>query len=197
MKAITESGTAVLLNEDGTWTPVETGETPSLEGFRKSAWGSSLRQVKAAEGREPRHETDDYLDFEVKLGRFTCRAVYIFVGDQLVRGKYRILDEYQNQNNYLTAYDELKESVAKKYGSPTDDKTYWLNDLYKDDFSEWGMAVACGHLSKFATWETPESTVTLAVLGENFDVTVGVEYSGKAFDGLEDAITESALMEDL
>ncbi|MCI0143187.1 hypothetical protein KNN17_16600 [Arthrobacter bambusae] len=135
--------------------------------------------------------------FGVQLGQFTCLAVYIFVGDRLVRGKYRIRDEYQNRNHYLTSYDELKESVTKKYDSPVDDKTYWLNDMYQNDFSGRGMAVACGHLRKFAKWETQESTVTVAVHGENFDVTVAMEYSGKAFAGLEDAITESALLENL
>jgi hypothetical protein len=197
LRAITESGTAVLLNQDGTWVPEE-GEKPSAkDGFRKSAWGSTVAQVKAAESIEPRHETDDYIDFEVKLGRFKCLAVYIFVGDKLVRGKYSLLEEYRNQNNFLTAYDELKESVTKKYGPATDDKTYWLNDLYKDDYSEWGMAVGCGHLSKFATWDTLESTITVGILGENFDVSVGVEYSSKAFSGLEDAVAEADLMDDL
>lgn len=161
------------------------------------SWGCSIDQVKATEDSEPDHETDDYLALEVRLGRFRCVAAYIFVGNQLVRGKYRLLDEYQNRNNYITAFDELKKSVSKKYGSPAEDKTYWLNDLYKDDFSEWGIAVAGGHLSKFAAWETQESTITVAVLGENFDVSVGVEYSGKSFDGLEEAIKESELMDNL
>lgn len=195
MRAVTDAGTAVLLNEDGTWTQID--QPVSKEGFRKSAWGSSITQVKASEGHEPRYEDDDYLDFEVKLGRFNCLAVYIFVGNQLVRGKYRIVDEYQNQTNYISAYDELKESVTKKYGSPIEDKTYWLNDLYKDDYSEWGMAVGCGHLSKFATWETQESKINAGIYGENFDVTVGVEYKAKAFDGVEDAIKEAELMDDL
>ncbi|WP_262107553.1 hypothetical protein [Arthrobacter sp. Marseille-P9274] len=156
-----------------------------------------MSQVRAIEGNDPVKETDDVLAFAVKLGRFDCAAIYIFVSGQLARGKYRLVEEYQNQNKYLSAFDELKDSVTKKYGAPNEDRTYWLNDLYRDDFSEWGMAVSCGHLSKFASWDTEESFITVGILGENFDVTVGVEYSGKAFAALEDKLKEDALLEDL
>lgn len=197
MRAVTESGIAIELNEDGTWAPAKLGGPLSAEGFRKSSWGLSLAEVKASESSEPRLEKADYLDFDVTLGRFRCLAAYIFVGNQLVRGKYVVLEEYQNQTNYLTVYAELKDSVSKKYGSPIKDETYWLNDLYKDDYSEWGMAVGCGHLSKFASWKTPESTINVGLFGENFDVHVTVEYAGNAFDGVEDSVKEAELLSDL
>jgi hypothetical protein len=142
-------------------------------------------------------EQDEYLDFEVRLESFTCLAAYIFVGHQLFRGKYLVLEEYQNQTKYLTVYEELKGSISKKYGSAVKDETYWLNDLYKDNYSEWGMAVGCGHLSKFAFWETPGSTINVGLFGENFDVQVSVEYVGKIFDGVEDAVKEDKLLDDL
>ena len=156
-----------------------------------------MKQVKASEAGESRHEEVDYIDFEVKIGRFKCLAVYIFVGDQLVRGKYLVLDTYQNRNNYLNAYDELKDSISKKYGSPAEDNTYWLNDLYKDDYSEWGMAVSCGHLSSFSSWDTPDSKINVALYGENFEVTVSVEYEGKAFTRVEQLARETELLNDL
>ena len=197
MRAITDSGMAVWLAEDGTWVAEEQTQILAKEGFRKSPWGASLCEVKAAEAQEPRQERDDYLDFEVKLGSFSCRAVFIFVGDKLVRGKYRILDDYQNPIKYLSVYDELRDSVSKKYGSVIEDKSYWLNDLYKSDYREWGMAVARGHLSKFALWETSESKITLGLLGERSNVSVVVEYAGKAFDGVEEAAKEASLLGDL
>jgi hypothetical protein len=198
MRAVTESGIAIELNEDGTWAPAKLGGGPlPAEGFRKASWGASLSEVKASEGGDPHQETVDYLDFEVRLGRFSCLAVYIFVGDQLVRGKYLLLEEYQNRTTHLNDYDELKTSISKKYGLPMKDATYWLDDLYKDDYSHWGTAVGCGHLSMFAHWETAESEINVALYGENFDVTVSVEYAGKAFAGLEDAAKESQILGDL
>lgn len=188
---------AIDVKEDGTWAPAKPDKALSAEGFRKVSWGVSPSEVKASEGNEPNLEQDDYLDFEVRLGSFKCLAAYIFVGDQLVRGKYIVLEEYQNQTNYLTIYEELKSSVSKKYGSPFRDETYWLNDLYKDDYSEWGMAVGCGHLSKFAFWETQESTINVGLYGENFDVNVSIEYAGKVFVGVEDAAKADQLLGDL
>lgn len=55
--------------------------------------------------------------------------------------------------------------------APRKDQAFWSNDLYKDDYSEWGTAVACGHLSKFTTWKTADSNINVALYGENFDVT--------------------------
>lgn len=197
MIATTEAGITVLLCKDGTWTSTEPRVLQSKEGFRKAPWGASVVEVKALEGNDPLLEESDCLIFKIKLGRFNCQAVYIFVGNQLVRGKYLVVDEYQNQTNYLTVYDELKESVSKKYGAPVGDETYWLNDLYRDDYSEWGMAVGCGHLSKFANWETLESRINVGLMGENFDVHVSVEYTGKAFEGLESSVKEAELLSDL
>jgi hypothetical protein len=145
----------------------------------------------------PKCEGPDYLDFEVKLGRFSCLAVYIFVGDQLVRGKYLLLEEYQNRTTHLNDFDELKTSISKKYGVPKKDATYWLDDLYKDDYSQWGTAVGCGHLSMFAHWETAASEINVALYGENFDITVSVEYAGKVFERLESSVREAELLGDL
>lgn len=197
MKAVTESGITILLNENGTWAPAGPPKKSSAEGFRKASWGTSISEVKASEDGDPRLEQDDYLDFEVRLGRFSCLAAYNFVRGQLVRGKYLVIDEYQNKTRHITDYDELKTSVTKKYGAPISDATHWLDDLYKDDYSQWGMAIGCGHLSKFANWETPESTVNVAMYGENFDVTVSVEYAGKAFESLESSVREAEFLGDL
>ncbi|YCH09990.1 hypothetical protein ACTAQJ_10700 [Arthrobacter sp. alpha11c] len=197
MKATTESGMFVLLREDGTWVPHSQEARLATAGFRKSAWGSTPASVKALEENEPRHEEAGYMDFEVKLGRFTCLAIYVFIDEQLVRGKYALIEEYQNQNNFLSAFDELTDLVSKKYGAAKEQNTYWLNELYKDDYTEWGMAVSCGHLSRFSTWETQETTIIAAIMGENFDVSVTVEYSANQFAGLEEAIGTAALLEDL
>lgn len=173
------------------------GGLRSEEGFRKVSWGASPSEVRAAEASEPHLAQDNYLDFEVRLGRFACLAVYVFVGGRLVRGKYLLLEEYQNLTSHLNDFDELKNSVIKKYGDPKNDRTFWSNDLYKDDYLEWGMAVSCGHLSKFADWETAQSKVNVALYGENFNVTVSVEYSGKAFEALESSVKEAELLSDL
>lgn len=197
MRATTESGTVVRLSDDGTWAPEPVETMQSSEGFRRVPWGASLSEAKASEADDPVLEESDALLFEVKLGRFSCRAIYLFIGNQLVRGKYNVVDEYQNQMNYLTAYEELKSLISRKYGAPAGDATYWMNDLYKDDYSEWGMAVSCGHLSKFANWETSESKINISVTGENFDIQVAVEYTGKAFEELEFAVREADLLSDL
>lgn len=198
MQAITDTGVSVTLNENGTWSLTDGAVTlTQQEGFRAAAWGSSLAQCKYAETVEIRKEGPDYLDLEVKLGGFNALAAYILVNDKLVRGKYRILEDYSNTLKYLSTYDDLSASASKKYGSPIEEKTYWLNDLYKSDRRQWGTAVARGHLSKFTTWETAGTKITLAVLGQNSGPAVVIEYTAKAFEGVEEAAKEAKLVSDL
>lgn len=42
-----------------------------------------------------------------------------------------------------------------------------------------------------------ESTINVALYGENFDVTASIEYAGKAFAQLESSVRETELLEDL
>jgi hypothetical protein len=59
------------------------------------------------------------------------------------------------------------------------------------------MAVGRGDLKRYAIWETAETTVLLALTGENYDITLQVEYSARAFSELEDTRTEAKHLEDL
>ncbi|NVM96179.1 hypothetical protein [Arthrobacter wenxiniae] len=197
MRAVTDSGKVVDLNSNGTWSTFETPPSVANEGFRKASWGSSMGQVQSIETGDPRLSESGYLDFEVKLGELNCLAVYIFIDDQLVRGKYVVNDTTANNNTYLTKFDELSANLTKKYGTPVEQNTYWSNDLYQDDPQQWGMAVSIDHLSKFTKWNARESSILLSLFGDNYEIDLSIEYSSNLHQGLEKAFRESAIIEDL
>lgn len=90
----------------------------------------------------------------------------------------------------------------KKYGAvPNSDgidgDMFWQNDLYQDDYQDWGMAVSCGHMSAFATWETPETDINLGLFGDNYEISLGVEYSSKELRSLTEQVSEQKHLDDL
>lgn len=195
-----EDGSKFVLKDDGTWKAAVAVDVPAAvspgEGFRKASWGSSKASIKATE-EQSWSESDDVLTFDTSMGGLSSRAVFIFIDDQLVRAKYIVTETYQNGNKYIVALEALKELLMKKYGTPREDNSYWTDDLYKNDPDEWGMAVGGGDLSRYVMWDTAATSICLALTGENYDITLQIEYSAKAFTELEKSRTEASQLEDL
>jgi len=158
--------------------------------FRKSSWGMSPKQVKATEKKKPFYE--DKLDanrtiitYKERIVGLSAYVVYIFTYGKLTRTKYQIFENHTNKTEYLSDYYSLLEVLRAKYRSPNREDTFWKNDLYKDDPKDWGMAVAVGHLSMFASWEAERTNITLALFGDNFKIDLGIEYTSKEYGNLE------------
>ncbi|TFD05524.1 hypothetical protein [Cryobacterium sp. TMT1-66-1] len=199
MLVTAENGSTFILRNDGTWTSVEASENRQFSaelGFRKVPWGSSKSTIRASE-EQPWTDSANMLAFDTSIGGMPSRALFILIDDQLVRSKYLITETYANDNKYLVSCSALKALLIKKYGTPDKDNEFWSDDLYQDDPDQWGMAVGRGDLKKYTIWETHETTVLLALTGENYDITLQVEYSARAFSDLEDSRTEARHLEDL
>jgi hypothetical protein len=129
--------------------------------FRETTWGMSKEQVKATEDRKADYEENDVLCYKVNIfgGNYYC--FYSFLEDTLYNGGYIFTEEHTNKNLYIYDYEELKVIITKEYGKPTMDEINWKNDLYKDDKSEWGMAISIGDLEYWALWETLNTKIGL------------------------------------
>ncbi|QDU44534.1 hypothetical protein Mal52_30170 [Symmachiella dynata] len=210
--AVTESGKSVQLFDDGTWHLVA---TPVLEkdsdekstsiavvssnrpqstlenSFRQIRWGYSEREVRDSEASEPIHEHSGALFYEGRIADFPCRIIYVFAREICVRAKYSILEEHSNENLYLDDYFKLKELLLKKYGRPVTSSGQhsdfvWLDSLFQDDESDWGRAVAAGHLALQSQWETEDTCIDLVLHGDNFEISLAVEYWSKEMGHLEE-----------
>ncbi len=160
--------------------------------FRKSSWGMDSSQIATAEGKKPEYQDKkgsiQYLGYSDQIAGLDCNVIYILAFDQFVRSQYSISEEHTNNTEYLSDYDKLKEALASKYGKPNSDDIYWKNDLYRSDPSEWGMAVAIGHMVKYTRWELPRTSIIIFLTGDNFKINLGIEYSSKELDALEEKV---------
>jgi hypothetical protein len=127
----------------------------------------------------------------------SCNIIYIFASDGFVRAKYFVTEQYSVTSKYLATYEDLKKSVKEKYGEPKNDNIFWLDETFKDDPNEWGIAVSAGHLSLFTLWEMTKTDITLALTGDNGSINLGIEYVSKELGQLEEKQKHDRLMNDL
>lgn len=153
--------------------------------FRKTRWGMSMQDVKTSEPLEPYDLKDGLLSYRTNILGNNVYLFYIFVNDKLVRAKYNLAEEHSNYNDFIQDYDNYKDIIKKKYGKPNKENVYWKSRIYRNDPSNYGMAVATGNLSYFSEWETSDTKITCFLYGDNFKVQCGVEYLSKELSSLE------------
>ena len=154
--------------------------------FRKTKWGMSQQKVLGTETLKPVNQDEGLIGYKTRVLDKNVLVAYLFVQDKLVRAKYILAETHSNCNDFIIDYENFKEILAKKYGQPKEDKVYWRNDLYKDDYAHWGTAIKMGHLVYFSLWETASTKIACLLQGENFDIDCIIEYSSKSLKHLEE-----------
>ena len=144
--------------------------------FRHTKWGMSKKEVKKSEKTSPEYDSDEALGFTETISGLSCRLIYLFVEDKLVKTRYHFTNTHTNMSDFFDDFSSIKDTLVKKYGSPSKDRTLWKNDTFEKNKNNWGMALGMGHVSMFSKWEMPSTVITLHLSGENMETTFGVEY---------------------
>lgn len=172
----------------------------STVGFRETLWGMSKEQVKKVETswfiKEEKGGGDfkglDVLYYKTEVGSLEAVIICYFAENLLTRARYQITEEHASSNLYIDDFKNIKSQLTQKYGAPARDDAIWSNDLYKDEPSEYGMAVSVGHLMYVAEWYLPETSIQLLLRGDNYKITLSVEYTGDNFGEFEKKVRERA-----
>ena len=163
--------------------------------FRKTKWGMPIAQVKSSEPLDVAKENENLLGYKTNVIGKDVFVAYFFVDNQLVRARYVLAESHTNKNDFITDYNDFKEILTKKYGKPKQNETFWRNDLYKDDYSDWGTAISLGHLIYLSSWETQDTEINNMLMGENYDISCIVEYSSKNLKEIEKKAQEKKAMD--
>lgn len=194
INAISSDGKRYLLFVDGTWRVDSSSVPKGSAAFRAAFWGSNVDDVKRGESAELVHETSDLLAYRTSVANSDALALYDFVSNSLVGGRYIFQEPHASHQSYLHDYWRLKELLEGKYGKPHRSSAFWNSDLYKDNVGDWGMAVACGHVSFFEIWDIDDTHIELQLYGDNFEVKLSMLYQSISMKGLsEQKKKESAL----
>jgi hypothetical protein len=149
--------------------------------FRDTRWGMSKNQVFELEGRPTHHEKSyglETIKYRKKAIGLDCSIEFIFAGNKLIRAKYIFLKEHKHKNQYISDYKKIKDWLTEKHGMAQGSNVTWRNDLYKEDYSNWGLAVSLGHLEYGSLWKNQEVEIFLTLSGENNKLSLKAEYKG-------------------
>jgi len=136
----------------------------------------SKEQVMASEKLTP-VDDQEILAYEVSIGRLDFYLIYSFFNDSLVQGSYGSIQSHSTDQQYIFDYHYLKDLLVLKYGEQTNEEEHsWINDLYMDDYSMWGLAVSLGHMNLKSMWEDNETAILLLLSGDNGEITLSVTY---------------------
>jgi len=147
--------------------------------FRKTRWGMSRQEVIASEQGEPADIKNNIIGYKVTVMDKNFSVFYFFIKNKLIRTIYLLNVEHSNKNYFIYEYEQIKKTLAKKYGPPIKDETLWADKSYKDDRSHWGLAISLGYLAFSSTWETDKTRIFNCISGENSRISCFVEYISK------------------
>ena len=147
--------------------------------FRKTRWGMSKEEVIQSEGKKPINEVATQIYYSDFILDRKVLVLYTIINNKLRVGGYILEDEHTDKNIYIDDYNDFKEVLIDKYGSPMSDEVIWHNSLYINDTQRWGLAVSMGHLEYQCRWETERNVLILGLHGDNNEVSLHIAYIGK------------------
>jgi len=167
------------------------------QDFRNVAWGASLEEVKVSENIKPLAEGKESLFYKVQLAGKEVTLVYNFLSQYgLYSSGYMFDEKHTNQNDFINDYDVIKSLLIKKYGPPAVDRIIWLNDLFKDDPKDYGMAVSIGHLKYVSSWKVEQTNISLGLIGDNYKIGMLLSYKSERLNKLAEEAKELKKLKD-
>ncbi|MDO7976742.1 outer membrane protein assembly factor BamB family protein [Oceanotoga teriensis] len=165
--------------------------------FRNVNWGMSKEEVKEIETSDFIINLDDgTLVYKGTVAGEKVFIYYEFYNNALIQGKYAFLIDHSNENDYIDDYNRLKGLLNKKYGKAHEDEQIWKDNLYKDDYENWGFAISTGDMYYYSKWLTEDikTDIEMQLWGENYEVRLLIIYKSiKDIDLLEQKKEEENL----
>ncbi|WP_424464160.1 sigma-70 family RNA polymerase sigma factor [Pseudoclavibacter helvolus] len=193
--ATLEDGTEVTLTRDGTWSfGAADSTTPT---FRRTRWGANRDEIASSEDGKPKKGPDGSLTYKGRIAHLETKIRYELLNDALMRAEYEIIEEFSSTNKYLSEFSWFKDLLTKKYGAPIEDEITWIDESSKDEPNEWGDAVARGDLELRAVWHSPETRVTAALKGQNYETSMTITYDAVRYEHIARAAREAEILADL
>jgi len=149
--------------------------------FRNARWAMTRTEVIAVEDEaelRPLSSMNGLAGTVTIVGHSTF-VYYMFSNGCLNEGVYIFQTPHTNKNLYIDDYRQLQTLLTSIYGAPVRESTSWHKDLFRNDPSNWGLAISCGDLVLTSVWETPRTTITLMLSGDNYELMHSLSYESR------------------
>lgn len=152
-------------------------ETRENTTFRNAYWGDDIETVKKYEDSELVGEDTNFLYYNTKISGYEVNTVYFFDdNNKLYNAGYQFLNKQTNGGQYLTQYNNLKESLIKKYGEASIDKIVPFVDQSQIDHAGESNAIEYGYVSYYTEWENDNTRIYLGMMTENYETQIMIGY---------------------
>lgn len=167
--------------ENNEETMVETTETnvEKREGtsFRNSIWGDSKDDVKKYEKDITLTDIDQYLLGRTTILGYTADVSFSFEEDKLYLGTYNFSQlGYTSGGQFINAYNNLKESLIKKYGTPYEDDIFNQERESLIEHAGPSDALKFGYVIYRAQWKTNTTNIALYMGAVNYEIALAIDY---------------------
>ncbi len=153
--------------------------------IRNAKFGDNKETVKRYETLECTDDSYNSLTYLTDLSGEDACLVYCFNNsDELYIVGYSIYESHTDYSQYISAYNNIKENVTKKYGSPNNE---WIKkgSLYSYCNSE-AEALQLGEIAYYSVWELERYKIEMGLSTDNYEVTFILKYTSNEFGEDED-----------
>lgn len=155
------------------------------QDFRESAWGDDAKTVAKYEGKdfEKTNEGSNFCYvYEREVAGYDAYAIYNFEKDnKLHSAGYNFMNTYTVGKQYILQYNQIKESLIEKYGTPYEDEILPLVDQDTIDMAGESDALEYGYVAYRCQWNTGSSDIMLGMMSQNYDIKIVITYKDKNY----------------
>lgn len=164
-----------------------TGNYKEVPVFRNASFGNTPQDIKSNESSEIYLEDETYLFYKGDIVGLDANIAYYFnEKNELYNIIGLITESHTNKTTYINDYYDIQNVLKEKFGNPTSEDIFWYDDLWKDNPSDYGLAIATGDLAYQTVWEFDTYNVSLRLKGDNYKVVFGIVYDSKVFEHPEE-----------
>lgn len=142
-------------------------------------FGMPMSAVRSAIGEKETEASEDALLYSgQKVAGKAAAILYLFENDALITIFIQFFPEHSNANDYIDDFTDVDDALVEKYGSGNYNSLYrWDNDLFKDDESRFGVAIASGDLDIASNWTVQDTLIFHLLTGDNYEVSHILRYA--------------------
>ncbi len=182
----TPSAESSETKEEMTETPTESKEPVKRENtdFRNTCWGDSLETVKESEDGSPVDELSDSLMYEGTLSGHDVYILYYFKDGKLVHADYALKESFTNGGQYISLYEQWKETLIKQYGK-VDSNSPGLVKYVDDGLIETAgpaRALEYGYTAYADDWYTNNTHIRIGLVSNDYEMSLLISYYDKKYN---------------
>jgi len=147
-------------------------------------WGATVDKIISLEGKpDQRRSSEDgleVLEYQRDLKDYIAFLEFIFNHNKLIQIHIELWQIAGVKNEPIKEYNQVKNCLSAKFGSPFEDRVQWENPTFQYDELSWGYAVSLGHLNYQTRWSASGVELSLKLRGENRSICL--EFEGAQLD---------------